>query len=64
MHGESQLSSVRISHIGGQNYQSDVDDMRGGLCDIESIEDVLKSEEPRNKWITCEIEDFDVGKHD
>ncbi|MED6113377.1 hypothetical protein PIB30_070157 [Stylosanthes scabra] len=45
MHGESQQSSMRISHIGKQNYRSAIDDMWGGLCNVKSIEDVLNAEE-------------------
>ncbi|MED6194205.1 hypothetical protein PIB30_026322 [Stylosanthes scabra] len=50
--------------LGGKNYRSAVDDLRGGMCGVETIENVLNAEEFGNKWISCEIEDFDVGKND
>ncbi|MED6199224.1 hypothetical protein PIB30_073922 [Stylosanthes scabra] len=47
MQGESGLLLARISHIGGKNYRSAVDDMRGGMCAVESIEDVLNAQEDK-----------------
>ncbi|MED6180861.1 hypothetical protein PIB30_013944 [Stylosanthes scabra] len=61
MQGKSGLSSARISHIGGKSNRSAVEDLRGGIVAVESIEDVMNAQEPGNKWIACEVEDFDVG---
>ncbi|XLU95218.1 hypothetical protein S245_009570 [Arachis hypogaea] len=62
--GDSCFSSQRISHMSSSSYRSAIDELRKGICKVETIDSVLNASDVGFKWILCTIVDFDVGRND
>nr|XP_025618181.1 uncharacterized protein LOC112710238 [Arachis hypogaea] len=50
--------------MSSSSYRSAIDELRKGICKVETIDSVLNASDVGFKWILCTIVDFDVGRND
>ncbi|QHO03417.1 uncharacterized protein DS421_13g431990 [Arachis hypogaea] len=60
---EAELFKERISHMSSSSNRSAIDELRNGICKVETIDSVLNASDVGFKWILCTIVDFDVGRN-